>query len=192
MEFNLIAPKQPNKTLIEQILNNRGIEDTYRYLNTSEQDVLNPLLLDNMRDGALMLIKHIQSNHKIFVQIDEDCDGYTSAALFINYLNKLFPHFTQTNVIYKTHDSKQHGIVVEYIPNDVSLVVVPDAGSNELEKHEALAKKGMDILILDHHNTTEIPDKACLINNQVCGYPNKGLSGVGVVYKFCSYLDSLL
>ena len=55
-----------------------------------------------------------------------------------------------------------------------------------------LKERGMDILILDHHNVeVEVPD-ACLINNQSCDYSNKALSGVGVVYKFCSYLDSLL
>jgi single-stranded-DNA-specific exonuclease len=47
-----------------------------------------------MLDGAKLLMKHIRANNKVFVQIDEDCDGYTSAALLINYLNKLFPHFT--------------------------------------------------------------------------------------------------
>jgi single-stranded-DNA-specific exonuclease len=50
----------------------------------------------------------------------------------------------------------------------------------------------MDVLILDHHNAHPYTPDACLINNQTCDYPNKGLSGVGIVYKFCCYLDSLL
>jgi single-stranded-DNA-specific exonuclease len=45
---------------------------------------------------------------------------------------------------------------------------------------------------LDHHNAAPWCPNACLINNQTCNYPNKCLSGVGVVYKFCSFLDSLL
>lgn len=41
-----------------------------------------------------MLIKHIQANDKIFVLIDVDCDGMTSSAALINYLNMLFPAYT--------------------------------------------------------------------------------------------------
>ena len=30
------------------------------------------------------------------------------------------------------------------------------------------------------------------INNQLCDYPTKSLSGVGMVLKFCQYIDQLL
>jgi single-stranded-DNA-specific exonuclease len=48
-----------------------------------------------------MLMKHINENNLVYMPIDSDCDGFTSAALFINYLNRLFPHFAQNNIIYK-------------------------------------------------------------------------------------------
>ena len=56
METRLISPRDPGISFIEQVLKNRGIENAYRYINVSEEEVLNPLLLDNMRQGALMLI----------------------------------------------------------------------------------------------------------------------------------------
>jgi single-stranded DNA-specific DHH superfamily exonuclease len=62
-------------------------------MNTDVSDVLEPTLLDNIQEGARMLVKHISQGSKVMVQIDSDCDGYTSAALLINYINKLFPHF---------------------------------------------------------------------------------------------------
>jgi single-stranded-DNA-specific exonuclease len=46
-------------------------------------------------------------------------------------------------------------------------------------------------LIIDHHEA-EDSKFACVINNQICDYPTKSLSGVGMVYKFCSYIDELL
>ena len=194
MNYNLISPNDKSMSLIEQILYNRGIPvcEAFHYLNTTDCDIINPNLLDNIHQGAIMLMSHIKANHKIFVQIDEDCDGYTSGALLLNYLNSIFPHYTQNFIIYSTHDTKAHGIVVESIPKDTKLVIVPDAGSNEIEKHQELKEKGIDILILDHHNVEQESPYVCLINNQADNYPNKTLSGVGVVYKFCSYLDSLL
>jgi single-stranded-DNA-specific exonuclease len=74
-------------------LRNRGINDPYGYLNTDVTNVYAPTLLDNIAEGAKMLVKHISQGSKVMVQIDSDCDGYTSAALLINYINKLFPHF---------------------------------------------------------------------------------------------------
>ena len=150
------------------------------------------MLFTNMREGAKMLISHIGQDDKIFIQVDADCDGYTSAAILINYLNCLFPHFVQTKISYRVHDGKQHGLLVDTIPNDVKLVIAPDSSSSDFEEHEELAKRGIDVLVLDHHEAEKFSEYACVINNQLCDYPTKSLSGAGVVYKFCCYLDSLL
>ena len=48
------------------------------------------------------------------------------------------------------------------------------------------------MLVIDHHEADIISENACIINNQLCDYPTKSLSGVGMVYKFCSYIDELL
>ena len=139
-----------------------------------------------------MLIKHISQNDKVFIQVDSDCDGYTSAALLINYLNKLFPGFTQNNVSYRLHEGKQHGLILDTIPKDVKLVIAPDSSSNDYEVHKTLAEMGIDVLVIDHHEADEISQYACVVNNQLCDYPTKSLSGVGMVYKFCSYIDQVL
>ena len=98
MEYQLIVPRiPPNKELsaVEQVLLNRGIapENVNHYINTSDEDILSPNLIANMELGARMLISHISQNDKVLIQIDSDCDGYTSAAALINYLNCLFPGF---------------------------------------------------------------------------------------------------
>lgn len=64
--------------------------------------------------------------------------------------------------------------------------------SNDYEQHEELHNKGIDVLVLDHHEAEKYSEYACVINNQMCDYPTKALSGAGVVYKFCSYIDELL
>lgn len=49
------------------------------------------------------------------------------------------------------------------------------------------------MLVLDHHHAEiDINDPAIIINNQMCNYENKNLSGVGIVYKFCKVLDKLI
>ena len=197
MEYQLIMPRIPLKnatTAVEQVLANRGIspENVEHYLHTTDADICDPSMIMNMREGAAMLVKHISQNDKVLVQIDSDCDGYTSAAALINYLNCLFPGFVQNNVYYRIHTGKQHGILLETIPEDVKLVIAPDSSSNDYEEHQQLSLKGVDVLVIDHHEADKISEHACVINNQLCEYPTKSLSGVGMVYKFCSYIDELL
>ena len=191
MEYKLINPRDKSSA-IEQVLYNRGIEDIEHYLNTSDSDILDPITIMNIQKGAKMLVSHIAQNSKVLVQIDSDVDGFTSAALLINYLNCLFPAFAQNQISYRTHTGKQHGIVLETIPDDVKLVIAPDSSSEDYEVHEELHNRGVDVLVIDHHLASKVSEYACVINNQLCDYPTKSLSGVGMVYKFCSYIDSLM
>ena len=192
MEYQLINPRRPGTSAIEQVLLNRGITDVQHYLNTDDSDILSPLDLDNIEKGAKLLVSHIAKKSKVLVIIDSDADGYTSSALLINYLNNLFPAFTQNNISYKAHTGKQHGIILDMIPDDVNLVICPDSSSSDYEAHEALAQKGVDVLVIDHHEAPKVSEFACVINNQLCDYANKSLCGVAMVYKFCCYLDSLM
>lgn len=167
--------------------------DMQHYLHTTETDVINPLRLDNLEEGAKLLISHISQEHNIFIQVDCDCDGYTSAALLINYLYSLFPAFCKKHLTYRLHEQKIHGIILDTIPDNTHLVIAPDSSSNQNIEHKALKDKGIDVLVIDHHiSEEEEKSVGCIVNNQMCDYPNKTLSGVGVVYKFCSYIDSLL
>ena len=48
------------------------------------------------------------------------------------------------------------------------------------------------MLVLDHHDAAKISEYAIVINNQLSNYPNKELSGAGVAWQFCRYIDKLL
>lgn len=194
MEYRLRAPEFPMYTPVEQVLVNRGIpyDQINHYLNTTDNDILDPRLIPHLDEGAKMLIKHISQNDKVLIQVDSDCDGYTSAALLMNYLYCLFPSFVNNNISYRVHMGKQHGIIPDTIPEDVKLVIAPDSSSNDYEAHEYLNLSGVDVLVIDHHEADHISKYACVINNQLCDYPTKSLSGVAMVWKFCCYIDMLL
>ena len=81
---------------------------------------------------------------------------------------------------------------METVPEDVKLVIAPDSSSNDYFEHAELKKKGVDVLVIAHHEADFISEYACIINNQLCDYPTKSLSGVGMVYKFCSRIDEFM
>ncbi len=194
MKYRLINPLNNSYTAVEQVLSNRGISvnEVTSYLKTTDECLHSPKLLDNIREGAKLYVNHLSKGNKIFVQVDSDVDGYTSAATLYNYTCMVAPASAQ-NIVFRIHDGKEHGVIVNTVPDDVSRVVIPDAGSNQYEEHKALVERGIDVLILDHHECEEVSKDAVVINNQLSySYPNKALSGVGVVYKFCKFIDEVM
>lgn len=73
---------------------------------------------------------------------------------------------------------------------DWSLILCPDAGSND---GELISQLSCPVLVLDHHVLNEgvaIPSNMVLINNQTSStYVNKELCGAGVTWQFCRALD---
>ena len=176
---------------LNDFLKNRKIEDLQKFLNPSKDELYSFLLLDNIVTAAKCLMEHIKNNDNIFIQVDSDCDGYTSAAVMYLYIKRINPDI---KIEWALHDGKQHGLNLDLIPDDTKLVIAPDSSSNDYELHKVLKEKGIDIIVLDHHISDEGYSKdAIVVNNQLSkNYPNKSLCGAGVVYKFCCCLDEVL
>lgn len=191
MEYKLIS--QPYYyTKIEQVLRNRGITNCEEFLSIGESDILPVDKIDNIRAAITLIAEAIKNESKIFVQIDEDCDGYTSSAVLLNYLHRFFPNYVENYITYSPHSEKAHGVNLALVPSDTSLVIIPDAGSNQYEEHKKLMEMGMKVLVIDHHEAEQVSPYACVVNNQLCDYPNKSLSGVGMVYKLCCAFDKIM
>lgn len=175
---------------IETVLKNRGIEDIQSFLSVSEKNIIHWSKLKNIDNAVSKLLEHIEMNSKIFVQVDSDPDGYTSAATLISYLQKIFPTI---NIQWRLQEGKEHGVIIDTIPDDVNLVIIPDSGSNQFDEHKKLRKKGIDVIVLDHHDCNEESKDAIVVNSQISPeYLNKHFAGVGIVYKFCKALDDKL
>lgn len=100
---------------------------------------------------------------------------------------------------YWLHEGKQHGLQdhIDKLMNDnyeYDLIILPDSSSNDIHYHDMLDEIHLPCLILDHHLTdVALSDNAVIVNNQLSpNYHNKELTGAGVVYQFCRYLDKKL
>ena len=172
---------------IGTVMENRGIYNYQEYLNLDDSCLYSPWLLDNMEEAVDLFNRHIAQNSTISILVDCDVDGYTSASEVFLYLKSTDFH-GKINVLY--HSGKEHGLSKEIEVNpDTNMLIIPDAGSNDVEQCKELREKGIDILILDHHICESENPYAVIVNNQNGTYPNKELSGVGVVYKFLQAVD---
>lgn len=180
----------------ENLLKTRGIVNTELFMNPTEDCVQDPIDLENIKEGAELLLKVIEDKSKILLIVDSDADGFTSAAIIYQYIKKISP---DTVIDYLLHKGKQHGLEDhnENILNSdeqYGLVILPDSSSNDIEYHDELKEISLPVLVLDHHLTDNpISTNAIVINNQLSPkYKNKELTGAGVVYQFCKYLDRIL
>ena len=198
MRIQLFSDPNENLSPLQQVLLNRGIEKEIlpSYIEHTDEDINSPLAFgeDLMRAGAKLLAKYIDMNELVIIIVDPDVDGMTSSAILINYLHEIFPTFVENNIMYLFHEGKSHGIdeFIDSLLNiDFGLLICPDSGSNDLASIEKLHAQNKDVLILDHHEADDLSPYAVTINSQY-NYPNPSLSGAGVVYQFCKYLDKIL
>jgi len=181
---------------VNQLLKSRGVKNPADYYEPSTQYLQDPRALENIERGVNLLVGTIALDEKILIIVDSDNDGFTSATIMYNYLKDLAPDL---EIDYVLHEGKQHGLedhIKVLLEGDkhYGLVICPDSSSNDYKYHEQLAEIDTSVLVLDHHITDEkISENAVIINNQLSpNYLNKELTGAGVVYQFCRYLDTKL
>lgn len=102
MRYQLINPINPKYSTIETVLTNRHIPlaEVQHYLNTTDNDINKPEAFGQncLMQAAQCLIQHISAHSQVLVIVDCDCDGFTSAALLINYLHDLVPSWVESNL----------------------------------------------------------------------------------------------
>lgn len=176
---------------IAHVLFSRGYieqKDLMPYLFSSfEQDVPNPRLLKDAQVAADRILKAIEKKEKILIFGDYDVDGATSTSLM---LLALIPLDANINYFLPNRVRDGYGlskkIVTKAADNDYQLIVTVDNGITSYEAAEEAEKRGIDLIITDHHRQHDtLPTALAIINpNQfACEYPFKSLAGVGVIFK---------
>lgn len=179
---------------IENLIKYRGGNLNAMKLCSIDDSLEPPEHFDNIEEGANLLLNTLnKENSKICIIVDCDVDGFTSSTILYKYIKFLKPNI---HIDYFVHSGKQHGLedmMDKLIGTDYNLVCLPDAGTNEEDNHRQLRDIGIPCLVLDHHEGLNYSDSAIVINNQMSkNYENKELTGAGVVYQFCRYLDKKL
>lgn len=181
-----------NKTIKEYILSNRNIDNPSIYLSLTKDNVHHYSLLENIDEAKNLLLETMKSQGKIGIIVDVDVDGFASASILYQYLAR---NYDQSKLKYFIHTKKQHGIgdvLSQILKSKIDLLIVPDAGTNDVKECKILQEKNIQVIVLDHHQVEEENPYAIVVNNQMGDYPNKYLSGAGVTKKFLESLDDEL
>lgn len=195
-----LVNKDIKQNYVKELLMERGLseKELNYFLEVNDDSALqDPVYLDYIAVAGIMFQHMIDltNTDTICVVVDSDVDGFTSAAIFIQYFRKFN---SQVQIVPILHKGKGHGLsdtiddIIEV--DNVRYVVLPDAGSNDFDYIERLGDEfGIKCLILDHHivePNTHFSDYSIIVNNQLSPeYNNKDLCGAGVTWQFCRFLD---
>ena len=72
--------------VIAEVLKNRGIEDYKKYLHLDESVVIPYENLENIDKAVELFMQHFNQKNKIEILVDEDPDGFCSAAMMYLYI----------------------------------------------------------------------------------------------------------
>ena len=181
--------------LLCQILINRGITDAElarKFLAPSLHDLHDPYLLSGMDVSVRRIVGAIQMNEQIAVYGDYDVDGVTGTALLLTFFVAL-----GLNVASYIPDRRGEGYglnseaIRQLAERGTRLLITVDCGSTAVEEVALAGQLGVDTIITDHHQPPDtLPDALAIVNphQQSCGYPNKHLCGVGLVFKLLTAL----
>lgn len=205
MKYKLYESEIKSSDIVTQVLANRGINNAYEYLHLTDDILIDYNKLDKINDAVEMFKNHYEAHDPIAIVIDEDVDGNTSGASMYSYIKRLDENYPVSYILHGK--AKAHGLGKDVIvPEDTKFLIIPDAGTNDVDKCKEYNLKGIDVLILDHHELEEENEfavwqnykgydgvKTVIVNNQTSPeYSNKDLCGVGIVYKFLQALDDEL
>ena len=173
----------------------RGTDDIDFHVSPTDKYVTEITGIPLFSKGVRLLYNHLlDTTSKLAIVVDADVDGYTSSALFIKFMQ-----FINCPIDILIDEGKTHGltdnIMSKVLDEQYTLVIIPDAGSNDIKQHKVLLDNNIDFLVLDHHevlpetvDNINKNDKGIVINNQLLDI-NKNFTGVGMVYLFLKHVN---
>ncbi|MFK8040449.1 MAG: single-stranded-DNA-specific exonuclease RecJ [Rickettsiaceae bacterium] len=177
--------------IVSRVLSQKfeNLSDIYDFLDPKIRNLLpDPFHLISMDKAVARIIEAIKNEHKIYIFADYDVDGATSSAIIKRLLNDL-------GIIAEIYVPDR--IIEGYGPNinaikkikksGCDVIITVDCGSTSHDAISAACDLDIDVIVIDHHITTELLPKALAIIN-----PNRldqesdygYLAGVGVSFIF--------
>lgn len=183
--------------LVQTLLKKRGITnaaDADHFLYPDfERDVRDPFGILNMGKAVERILKAIDSNERIAVYADYDCDGIPGATLFNDFLKKI--KYENFEVYIPHRNIEGYGLNNKALDllasRGATLVITIDCGIVDVEEADYALTLGIDLIITDHHLPQDVlPNAYAVINSKQAAdtYHDNMLCGAAVAWKLVSAL----
>ena len=176
--------------LIARILALRGvseIESAKRFLSSSlRSDLPSPFLMAGMKEAVERLCRALEGKEPICVWGDYDVDGTTGSSALISFLKEVGeePAYYIPHRLDEGYGLNEGGIR-RLSAQGVKVVVTVDCGMSNVQEADLARTRGVDLIIVDHHEPpSPLPAAVAILNphRSDCSFPDTGLSGAGLAF----------
>jgi single-stranded-DNA-specific exonuclease len=178
--------------VVGQLLSQRGICDAEKaeeFLRPRLAHLDNPFEMTNLEAAVVRIEQAIEAKESVVVFGDYDVDGVTSTVQLVSMLRSLEcePRFFVPRRLDEGYGLSRDAIdrVFDGKPSD--LFIALDCGTNAHEPIAYLRELGVDVIVVDHHQTkTEAPVDCIFVNphvNDSEDAPWRDLCTAGLVFK---------
>ncbi|MGL4270353.1 MAG: DHH family phosphoesterase, partial [Plesiomonas sp.] len=172
--------------LLRQIYASRGVQ-AMPELDRSVKGMLDYRLLHGVDAATQLLYDAMLADRQITIVGDFDADGATSTALSVLALRALGA--TRVNFLVPNRFEDGYGlspeVVVQAEALGAELIMTVDNGISSHSGVEEAHRRGIQVLVTDHHLPGEtLPQAEAIVNPNLeqCAFPSKALAGVGVAF----------
>ncbi|MFQ5721382.1 MAG: DHH family phosphoesterase, partial [Candidatus Aminicenantales bacterium] len=180
---------------ISKVLVNRRIfnpDSAFNFLFASLDDLHSPYRMKDMKKAVRRIKEAISKGERILIFGDYDVDGILSIVILTKALKSLG---AEVSYFIPNRLKDGYGLKEKYMSiveeKRASLVMSVDCGIKATAFVSRARRKGIDVVITDHHQPgSELPSALAILNPVLpnCDYPDKRLAGVGVVFKLIQTL----
>jgi single-stranded-DNA-specific exonuclease len=159
--------------LLAQCLLNRGFSEPSaieNFLSPRLKNLADPFLLPDMAAAVERLLRAREQNEPLVIFGDYDVDGVTSTALLLEVLRPLgwLADFYLPNRMDEGYGLSPDGVENCLKKFPVKLLLAVDCGSTAVETIKTLRSRGVDVIVLDHHQVSQPrPEAVALVNPQL-------------------------
>lgn len=159
-------------------------EKIERYLHPKREDLVDPMLMQDMDKAVNVIHDAIEKHEEITVFGDYDVDGVTATAILLTYLRK---QGAQVGFYIPDRHGEGYGLniaAIEQIATHSKLLITVDCGITCAAEVARAKELGMRVIVTDHHQLgPQIPECEAVLNPLLGHYPFRRLCGAGVAFK---------
>ena len=168
-----LARPQKISPLLAQCLLNRGHSELpalASFLEPRLKQLADPFLLPNMAAAVERLLLARERSEPLVIFGDYDVDGVTSTTILFEVLGRLGwqVNFYLPHRLDEGYGLSQDGVVNCLKKFPTTLLLAVDCGSTAVSTIAWLRERGVDVIVLDHHQVSNPPPAAvALVNPQL-------------------------
>lgn len=178
--------------LLARVLLARGFDDPDRvraFLRPELSALGDPMLFRAMPKAVERIKQAIRSGESILVHGDYDVDGISGTVLLTKFFRLLHADVKPFIPMRSDGYSFSQASLQAVIDGGHKLVISVDNGTNACDIIDRIQALGCDVIVTDHHGTSENVARAfAMLNPRLpdAGYPDRNLAGVGVAFRLAT------